>query len=125
VRVGTPESAKAPTPAPAPARAPAEPDEEKPAARPAEPARTAQRARAPEKPPAEARAPDDLPELSVLRLRWHPDARRRSVSLTYDAREIEDAREGDMIEDLEIEEILPDAIVVRSGDALHRVALRP
>ena len=61
----------------------------------------------------------------MIRLRWHPEARRRSVSLQLEMRAIEDAREGDIVEGIEIEEIRPDAIVVRAGDALHRIALRP
>jgi hypothetical protein len=121
--VGTPEPAKPSAPAKAPELT--EQREESRPAPPPEPARTAEPARAPQARTAAAAAPADAPEVTVVRLRWHPEARRRSASLTYEAREIEDAREGDMIEGIEIEEILPDAIVVRAGDALHRVALRP
>jgi hypothetical protein len=123
VRVGTPEPAEPSAPAPAPP--PAQEQKESRPAPPAEPPRTAEPARVPEARSTAASLPADVPELTLLRLRWHPEARRRSVSLSYEAREIEDAREGDMIEGIEIEEILPDAIVVRAGDELHRVALRP
>jgi hypothetical protein len=61
----------------------------------------------------------------VIQLRWHPDARRRSAVLQFEQREIDDAREGDIVAGIEIEEIRPDAIVVRVGDALHRIPLRP
>ena len=59
-------------------------------------------------------------------LRWHPEPRRRSVSLQLAMRQIEDAREGDIVEGgWVIEEILPDAVVVRAGDARQRIALQP
>jgi hypothetical protein len=61
----------------------------------------------------------------VVRLRWHPDPKRRSAELQVETRAIEDAREGDLVAGIEIEEIRPDAIVVRVGDARHRIPLQP
>jgi hypothetical protein len=123
VRVGTPENAPAAAPKPAPK--PASESAEKSAAPVAKPARTAEPARAPEPRRAERLPPTDLPEIAVTQLRWHPEARRRSASLQLEMRSVEDAREGDIVEGVVIEEILPDAIVVRAGDALHRIALQP
>jgi hypothetical protein len=104
------ESARPPSPAqvaekPAPAPAPAEP--------PAPSARAA--------PPST----DDLPDLKVVRLRWHPDARRRTAVLELDLRQVDDAREGDILAGVRIEEIQADAIVVRTGEGLHRIPLAP
>jgi hypothetical protein len=61
----------------------------------------------------------------VTRLRWHPEASRRTAVLQLDTREIEDAREGDIIAGIEIEEIRPDAIVIRVGSSLERIPLNP
>lgn len=101
-----------------------------PAAEPARAAvaRPAQPAPAPAAAPTVQRAPEppaDLPDLAVTSLRWHPVAKRRSAVLLFDEREIEDAREGDIVAGIEIEEIRPDAIVVRVGSSLQRIPLRP
>jgi hypothetical protein len=127
VRVDAPQEAQASAPAPAapvaprPASTPAAPPAEK---KSAAPARTAEPARAPER-RAEPEAPVELPDIRVTQLRWHPEARRRSASLQLAMRQIEDAREGDVVEGLVLEEILPDAVVMRAGKALHRIALQP
>jgi hypothetical protein len=107
-RAKSAESSKPPSPeqvaekpAPAPAELPA------PSARPAPP------------------STEDLPDLKVVRLRWHPDARRRTAVLELDLRQVDDAREGDILAGVRIEEIQADAIVVRTGEGLHRIPLAP
>jgi hypothetical protein len=106
--------------------APAKPSQSEPA-RSAAP-RSAEPAPAPAAAPTIERRAEpaaDLPELAVTRLRWHPEARRRTAVLQLDSREIEDAREGDIIAGIEIEEIRPDAVVVRVGGSLERIPLHP
>jgi hypothetical protein len=123
VRVDTPQEAKASAPAPSPAPAVAPKPASKPASAPVEKKSPAP-ARAPER-RAEPEPPDDLPQIRVTQLRWHPEARRRSASLQLAMRQIDDAREGDVVEGLVLQEILPDAVVIRAGKALHRIALQP
>jgi len=59
----------------------------------------------------------DLPDLTILRTSWHPNADRRSAKIRLEASdEIMNLREGDAIGGLVIQEISPSAVVFKAGD---------
>ena len=58
-----------------------------------------------------------LPEITVLRTAWHPDADRRSTKIRLEAtNEIMTLREGDAIGKLVIQSISPSSVLFRIGD---------
>ena len=58
-----------------------------------------------------------LPDITVLRTAWHPNAERRSTRIRLEATdEILTLREGDSIGGLVIQEISPSAVLFNAGD---------
>lgn len=58
-----------------------------------------------------------LPDLTVLRTAWHPDANRRSARIRLEASdEILTLREGDAVGGLVIQKISPSTVLFKAGD---------
>ena len=72
--------------------------------------------------PAEAPSVDridrpPLPDLTVVRTAWHPEAARRSAKVRLEeTKEILTLREGDAVGGLVVEKISPSSVLFKAGD---------
>ena len=58
-----------------------------------------------------------LPDVSVVRTSWHPDASRRSTRIRLeDTRELVTLRQGDAVGGLVVQEISPSAVIFAAGE---------
>jgi hypothetical protein len=136
-----PEAATAPLPAPAPEAVALAPVAPMPAAEPPAPApvpaaavppaavapsRPVQRQKPvqPKKPAEEALDdPIAFPELSVTKVSWHPDPKRRQAMVRVDGSAPQDAREGDLIDGVLLTRIAPGEVEFRVGERSRVVRL--
>jgi hypothetical protein len=72
-----------------------------------------------------AAGPDLDLDLRVRQIRWHPDAARRVVSLELESRRIDDAREGDLVAGVKIEQIRPGSVQISVAGQGATVQLEP
>ncbi len=77
------------------------------------------------KPAAPASDAEEIPEIHLRSVRWHPQAPRRVVSLDLPQMGPLELREGDIAAGVLVRRIDPGSIEVQVGSARKRIALQP